>query len=170
MTDAGARRLLEEAEADVARATERLVASEGFAELLARVVANLVALYRVTSTALDLVIRHLRLAGRQDVTRLGRQIGRAEDKLERVLQEVETLQERPPAEATGPAGRSNRQAAVGGSAVTALVVATVLLVLHPPSLSGGGEVVALAVGVLALVVTTAWATLWVAGRSKGGPR
>ena len=41
----------------------------------------------------DLVVRNLRLAGRQDVTSLARQLARTEDKLEQVLQEVERLQE-----------------------------------------------------------------------------
>jgi hypothetical protein len=38
-------------------------------------------------------VRNLRLAGRRDVTSLARQLARTEDKLERVLQEVERLQE-----------------------------------------------------------------------------
>jgi hypothetical protein len=37
------------------------------------------------------VLRNLRLAGRADVTRLARQLHRTEDKLERLLQEVEEL-------------------------------------------------------------------------------
>ncbi|MBA2638260.1 MAG: hypothetical protein H0U79_08600 [Solirubrobacterales bacterium] len=48
----------------------------------------------LSAGALDLVIRNLRLAGRADVTRLGRQLARTEDKLELVLQEVERLNER----------------------------------------------------------------------------
>ncbi len=42
---------------------------------------------------LDLTVRNLRLAGRPDLVRLGRQLNRNEDKLERVLQEVESLQD-----------------------------------------------------------------------------
>ena len=42
---------------------------------------------------MDLVLRNLRLAGRRDVVRLARQLARTEDKLERVLQEVETLRD-----------------------------------------------------------------------------
>jgi hypothetical protein len=41
----------------------------------------------------DLLWRNLRLAGRADVVRLSRQLHRAEDKLERVLQEVESLRD-----------------------------------------------------------------------------
>ena len=41
----------------------------------------------------DLVWRNLRLAGRADIIRLARQLHRTEDKLERVLQEVEELRD-----------------------------------------------------------------------------
>ena len=50
-------------------------------------------LTRIGFDTFDLVIRNLRLAGRKDVARLGTQLGRTEDKLEQVLQEVERLQE-----------------------------------------------------------------------------
>ena len=85
------RRLYEEAETRTARAMEDLVARDSFGELLARTTENVVALTRMSSDAYDLVLRNLRLAGRQDITRLARQIARTEDKLERVLQEVERL-------------------------------------------------------------------------------
>ena len=39
------------------------------------------------------MLRNLRLAGRADVTRLARQLNRTEDKLERVLQELEELRD-----------------------------------------------------------------------------
>ena len=86
-----ARRLYEEAETQAAQATEQLVSSQGFGGLLAFMTENVVALTRVGSDMFDLGLRNLRLAGRQDVARLGRQIGRTEDKLEMVLQEVERL-------------------------------------------------------------------------------
>jgi hypothetical protein len=54
---------------------------------------NVVALTRMGFDAMDLVWSNLRLAGRRDITRLARQIGRTEDKLEQVLQEVEALRE-----------------------------------------------------------------------------
>jgi len=40
-----------------------------------------------------LILRNLRLASRADITRLVRQLHRTEDKLERVLQEVEELRD-----------------------------------------------------------------------------
>ena len=85
------RRLYEEAESRTARAMEDLVARDSFGELLARTTENVVALTRMSSDAYDLVLRNMRLAGRADITRLARQIARTEDKLERVLQEVERL-------------------------------------------------------------------------------
>ena len=100
-----ARRLYEEAEARVAKAAERVVSRDSFGELLAMATENVVALTRMSFDALDLVWSNLRLAGRRDITRLARQLGRTEDKLERVLQEVERLrdevgrEERPPAPA-----------------------------------------------------------------------
>jgi hypothetical protein len=88
-----ARRLYEDAEARVANAAERVVSRESFGELLAMATENVVALTRMGFDAMDLVWSNLRLAGRRDITRLARQIGRTEDKLEQVLQEVERLRE-----------------------------------------------------------------------------
>src|SRR3954454_13925258 len=87
------RRLYEEAETRVARATERVVSRDSFGELLAMVTANAVALTRIGNEAMDLVLRNLRAASRQDVNRLTRALGRTEDKLEQVLQEVEELRD-----------------------------------------------------------------------------
>ena len=87
------RRLYEEAESRMAKAAERVVSRDSFGELLAMATENVVALTRMSFDALDLVWSNLRLAGRRDITRLGRQLGRTEDKLERVLQEVERLHE-----------------------------------------------------------------------------
>jgi hypothetical protein len=88
-----ARRLYEEAESRVAKAAERVVSRESFGEVLAMATENVVALTRIGFDAMDLVWSNLRLAGRRDITRLARQIGRTEDKLEQVLQEVEALRE-----------------------------------------------------------------------------
>jgi hypothetical protein len=88
-----ARRLYDEAEARVAKAAERVVSRESFGEVLAMATENVVALTRIGFDAMDLVWSNLRLAGRRDITRLARQIGRTEDKLEQVLQEVEALRE-----------------------------------------------------------------------------
>jgi hypothetical protein len=88
-----ARRLYEEAESRVAKAAERVVSRDSFGELLAMATENVVALTRIGFDTLDLVWSNLRLAGRRDITRLGRQLGRTEDKLEQVLQEVERLRD-----------------------------------------------------------------------------
>jgi hypothetical protein len=88
-----ARRLYDESEARVAKAAERVVSRESFGEVLAMATENVVALTRIGFDAMDLVWSNLRLAGRRDITRLARQIGRTEDKLEQVLQEVEALRE-----------------------------------------------------------------------------
>jgi hypothetical protein len=87
------RRLYEEAESRMAKAAERLVASDSFGELLSMATENVVAVTRIGFDVLDTVWSNLRLAGRRDLTRVGQRIGRAEDKLELVLQEVERLRE-----------------------------------------------------------------------------
>jgi hypothetical protein len=98
-----ARRLYEEAESRVAKAAERVVSRDSFGELLAMATENVVALTRMRFGALDLVWNSLRLAGRRDITRLGRQLGRTEDKLELVLQEVERLRSQIERESVPPA-------------------------------------------------------------------
>jgi predicted Zn-dependent protease with MMP-like domain len=50
------------------------------------------------------------------------------------------------------------------AAVAAFVVGTILFLLNPPSLSGAEELVTLAVGAIALILLTAWATVALAGR------
>ena len=87
------RHLYEGAETRTAKATEQLVAGQGFGELLARMTENLVALSKVGSDVGDLVLRNLRIVGRGDITRLARQLNRTEDKLELVLQRIEELQD-----------------------------------------------------------------------------
>ena len=87
------RRLYEDAEKRTADAMETLVTRDAFGELLARATENILAVTRIGNDAADLVVRNLRLAGRRDITSLGRQLARTEDKLEQVLQEVERLQE-----------------------------------------------------------------------------
>jgi hypothetical protein len=87
------RQLYEQAESRLAKASERLVSRDSFGELLAMVTENLVALTRIGNEAMDAMLRNLRLAGRQDVARLARQIGRTEDKLEQVLQEIERMRD-----------------------------------------------------------------------------
>ena len=84
---------LEQAEKRTAGAMEQLVHSNAFGELLARSTENVMGLTRIGFDTFDLLIRNLRIAGRKDVARLGAQLGRTEDKLERVLQEVEELRD-----------------------------------------------------------------------------
>jgi hypothetical protein len=115
------RRLYEDAEKRTGRAFEQLVSRDSFGELLARLTENTVALTKIGTDIFDLVLRNLRLAGRQDIVRLARQLGRTEDKIELLLQEVERLQDkleddqdRAPTRARGrrsssPNGRSGSQ-------------------------------------------------------------
>jgi hypothetical protein len=91
--DQEVRRLYEEAESRVAKAAERVVSRDSFGELLAMMTENVVAITRIGNEAMDLVLRNLRLASRQDINRLTRALGRTEDKLEQVLQEVEELRD-----------------------------------------------------------------------------
>src|SRR3954449_9124878 len=91
--DEQVRRLLGDAEKRTAAAMEELVHRDPFGEILARVTENVMGLTRIGFDVMDLAVRNLRLAGRPDLIRLGRQLARNEDKLERVLQEVEGLQD-----------------------------------------------------------------------------
>src|SRR5437763_607985 len=78
-------RLYEDAEKRTAQAFEEMVSKPSFGELLARMTENVVGLTKIGTDVFDLVLRNLRLAGRADITRLARQQGRTEDKLEVVL-------------------------------------------------------------------------------------
>ncbi len=113
------RRLYEDAESRTARAFEQLVARDSFGELLAKATENVVGITKITTDVFDLILRNLRLAGRQDIVRLSRQLARTEDKLEQLLQEVERLQEEssPPPRRSAGASRSGstRSASTNGS-------------------------------------------------------
>jgi len=85
--------LYDDAESRTAKAFEELASRPSFGVLLARSAENVAAITRISSDVADLVLRNLRLAGRADITRLARQLHRTEDKLERVLQEVEELRD-----------------------------------------------------------------------------
>src|SRR5438477_12298008 len=87
------RALYEQTESQSANALEQLVSKPSFGRLMAMTAENVAALSRIGSEIADLVLRNLRLAGRADVVRLARQLHRTEDKLERLLQEVETLRD-----------------------------------------------------------------------------
>ena len=100
------RALFEETETSTAKAFEELVSKPSFGRLLALSAENTAALTRMAFDGIDLVWRNLRLAGRADVVRLSRQLHRTEDKLERVLQEVEILRDEVARERTGEAART----------------------------------------------------------------
>jgi hypothetical protein len=106
--------LYEEQEARTAKAMEELVGRPSFGELLALVAGNAIGLMKLGTDAADMVVRNLRLAGRRDVIGLSRQLARTEDKLERVLQEVEQLQEAQ--EQLESPSRANGNAAAGEGA------------------------------------------------------
>jgi hypothetical protein len=114
-----AKRLYEQAESQTAEAMEQLVGREGFGELLGRVTENAMALTRVGQGMLDMGVRNLRVAGREDVVRLARQLARTEDKLERVLQEVERLEQKLDAQTSELGGLFERSGSGGGSTSSA---------------------------------------------------
>ena len=111
--DQEARRLYEEAESRVAKAAERVVSRDSFGELLAMMTENVVALTRIGNEAMDLVLRNLRVASRQDINRLTRALGRTEDKLEQVLQEVEELRDE--LSGSGAKGNGTSRSRAGGN-------------------------------------------------------
>ena len=88
----GMRQMAEAMEAQTAAAMEQLVAGEGFSELLVRLTENAVALSKIGADFWDFIVRNLRIAGRGDIERLARQLGRSEDKLEQLLQAIERLE------------------------------------------------------------------------------
>jgi hypothetical protein len=79
-------------ESTAAEKAESAVGGRGFATVLGWAAENLIAITRIGSDVADLAVRNLRLAGRKDLARLGEQQARTEDKLERLLQEVERLE------------------------------------------------------------------------------
>jgi len=106
------RTLYEQVESQTASALDELVAKPSFGRLLALSGENVAAMARIGSDTADLVLRNLRLAGRADLTRLAGQLHRTEDKLERVLQEVEALRDELAAERERQRtnGRASQQA------------------------------------------------------------
>jgi hypothetical protein len=87
------RKRAEEAEAATARAVEEVAGGEAFGALLARTAENAAAMMGMWTDACDTVLRNFRVAGRQDVARLGARMSQTDDKLERVLQELYRLQD-----------------------------------------------------------------------------
>jgi hypothetical protein len=78
-------------ESEAAAGVERLVAGEGFADLLVNLTENVVAMSRISADFWDLAVRNLRLAGRADIDRLARQLVSSEEKLEQLLQAIEQI-------------------------------------------------------------------------------
>jgi hypothetical protein len=119
-------RLYEQAETEAAKASERLVGSGGFASLLGQFAENAAALTKLTNDGMDLVLRNLRIASRRDIVRLSRQLGRTEDKLERLLQELEVVRDelehgearRPPPRRGARTDRTDRSGRGNGTAAT----------------------------------------------------
>jgi hypothetical protein len=115
------RRLYEDAEKQSADAMEKTVRGNAFGELLARSTENVMGLTKIGFDTFDLVVRNLRIAGRKDVVQLNRQLARTEDKLERVLQEVEGLRDelkRERSSGTSNGSSANRREASSSSTKT----------------------------------------------------
>lgn len=87
------RRAYEETEQRTSQTMEELVSSQGFAEMLSMLVGNAMSVSRISGNVLDDLVRRSHLAGRTDLAGVGRQIGRTEDKLELVLQRIESLEQ-----------------------------------------------------------------------------
>jgi len=116
-----ARELYEHAESQTAKALEQLVSKPSFGRVFALGAENIAGLARVSSDLADLVVRNLRVAGRADITRLARQLHRTEDKLERVLQEVEELRDELAARerrAAGPSANGKKDVESGTGETT----------------------------------------------------
>jgi hypothetical protein len=94
---------------------ESAVAGRGFATLLGWAAENVIAVTRIGSDVADLAVRNLRLAGRKDLARLGMQQARTEDKLERLLQEVERLEAELRLARSGGSGSSGSSGGSGGA-------------------------------------------------------
>ena len=112
--DEQVRALYEDMESRTAKAFEEAVSKPSFGALLARSAEKVAALTRIGHDVADLVLRNLRIAGRADVTRLARQMHRTEDKLERVLQEVEQIRDELTHTEAGASPSSNGRSATGG--------------------------------------------------------
>ncbi len=107
------RALYEQAETGTAKALEELVQKPSFGRLMALSAENVAAMSRIVSDVADLVLRNLRIASRADIVRLARQLHRSEDKLERVLQEVEALHDELDSARSGSGGRARGSSAGG---------------------------------------------------------
>ena len=68
-------RLYEQAETQAAKASERLVGSQGFASMLGQLAENAAALTKLGNDAMDLVLRNLRVPAPTALAELGRRAG-----------------------------------------------------------------------------------------------
>jgi ubiquinone biosynthesis protein UbiJ len=85
------RRTLADAEGRMASSMEQVVGSKGFSQLLSQAAENTAALASINAELWDMVLRNFRMAGRADIHRLGRRVNGLDDKLEMILQELESL-------------------------------------------------------------------------------
>jgi hypothetical protein len=85
------RRTLADAEGRMASSMEQVVASKGFSQILAQAAENAAALASINAEVWDMVLRNFRMVGRADIHRLGRRVNGLDDKLEMILQELESL-------------------------------------------------------------------------------
>lgn len=84
----------EQLEGKLSTAMDSLVATNGFAELFTTSATNVMALVRMANGAVDQAVKVTRLAAKEDLVGLARQLARTEDKIERLLQLVESLEAR----------------------------------------------------------------------------
>jgi len=105
----------EQFEAKLSTAMDQLVATNGFAELFTTSATTMMAITRIANGVMDQAVRSTRLAVRNDVVGLGRQLARTEDKLERLLQSVEAIEDRLAAIEGGGSGGSGTAAAAAPS-------------------------------------------------------
>lgn len=113
--------LYEKLEAQVSAAMDEMVTTSAFAELFTTSATNVMAATRLVNGAIDQAVRATRLAARDDVADLARQLARTEDKLERMLVLVEQLQQQVgelQAAVTGPPLASRAAHNGNGSAAT----------------------------------------------------
>jgi len=112
----GAYAAYEQFEGKLSTAMDQLVATNGFAELFTTSATTMMAITRIANGVMDQAVRATRLAVRNDVVGLGRQLARTEDKLERLLQSVEAIEDRLAAIEGGGSGGSGTAAAAAPSA------------------------------------------------------
>ena len=132
---AGAYAAYEQLEAKLSTAMDQLVATNGFAELFTTTATTMMAATKMANDAIDQVVRATRLAARQDVTSLAKQLARTEDKLERMLQAIEAIEDRLADTGSGAAG-SNGTASRSAAAASAAAAPAPVSVTEPVTSPG----------------------------------